>query len=201
MNNPVKLKPFIKKWEGGLSNSQADSAKSYPCPTPLNGKLYHTNMGITYAAWVARFGKYNNKRFLNMNDADWATIFKDLYWDPVNADIIPYESTAFILVAWAWGSGTVSAAEKFQRALNELGANLTVDGKIGPKTCAAIKEHDEVELFDKLCDVRERFFRYISDPANGKTPARKAQYQNNQKNLKGWLNRLSDFRKTFRPKP
>ena len=200
MNDYMKIVPFIKKWEGGLSNSQLDSAKSFPCPTPHNGKLYHTNKGITYAAWKAKFGEYKNARFLNMNDADWGTVFKDLYWEPVNADAIPYESISFILVSWAWGSGTGTACEKFQRALNELGANLTVDGKIGPKTCAAVAAHNERELFDALCNVRERFFRYISDPSNGKTEARKKQYANNQKNLKGWLNRLNDFRKTFRPK-
>lgn len=56
---------FTKRWEGGLSRDTNDSASSYPCPTPHNGKSgYHTNIGITYKVWHSLFGSQEDRRSL-----------------------------------------------------------------------------------------------------------------------------------------
>lgn len=201
MNDYRKLVPFIKKFEGGLSKSKNDAAAEMMCPTAVNGVLYHTNKGITYRTWVAHFGKYNNKRFINMNDEDWGTIFEKSFWNKINAENIPFESISFVLSTWCWGSGNVTGAIKFQEALNRLGAKIKADGSIGPKTCDAITALNitERELFERLCDDRESFFRYISNPVNEKTPEKRVAYENNKANLAGWIRRLDEFRSTFRP--
>lgn len=191
----MNLVPFFLKWEGGLSRDTKDSASSKPCPTPYKGQTgWHTNKGITYATWVSYFGTNNDARFLDMNDADWGWIMKKGYWDKVKADSIPYDSIAYTVVSWAWGSGAVTGVKQLQKVLG-----VSQDGSIGENTLKAMRSFDEKDLFDKCAKARENFFRYISDPANGKTDAERKRYQNNSKFLKGWLNRLNEFVKTYRP--
>lgn len=194
MNSPNKLAHFFLVWEGGLSKDPNDSAAKFPCPTLYKGFKWHTNKGVTYATWKNVFGEYKNLRFLEMNDEDWTAIMKHNYWDAVKGDQMPFQCAADVLTSWAWGSGVGTAIKQAQRMLNKhFGANLVCDGKIGPKTIEAIAKVDPVEFFQKACETRESFFRYISDEKNG------AAYKANAKFLKGWLNRLSSFKKTFHP--
>lgn len=178
---------FVKKWEGGLSNIKQDSASSFPCPTPHNGITgYHTNAGITYAAWVSFFGKTEDERFYKMSSEDWFKVFKKGYWDKVKGDSYTSKNIAIFVTGIAWGSGPLQAGKSLQKVINQCGVKVTVDGKIGPKTIAAANEIEPRKLFDALVVERERFFRAI---AHGK----------NAIFLKGWLNRLADYKKTFRP--
>ena len=176
---------FIRKWEGGLSRHTSDSASSYPCPTSFNGKSgYHTNAGITYAAWVHTFGKANDSRFLTMNSEDWFKVFKGSYWDGVKADSIKDITVAIFMTEIAWGSGTSQAIKTVQKCVNQCGLKVTIDGAIGPQTITAINSLNARELLAVMFVERERFFRAI---AKGK----------NSVFLKGWLNRLNDFKACF----
>jgi lysozyme family protein len=88
----------------------------------------------------------------------------------------------------AWGSGQHRAIITLQQAVNNLGKHVVVDGDIGMKTLAAANELDNQILFDELIRLREAFFIAISKPGS-----------KNAKYRKGWLNRLADYTKTFRP--
>lgn len=180
---------FIKRWEGGLSKDKADSASSTTCPTPFKAVSgYHTNVGITYAVWRSEFGSDNDARFYAMNNEDWFRVFKGLYWDSVKGDQYDSFSVAVIVTGMAWGSGASRAGITLQQALNNLGKQVTVDGKIGMRTIEAANSCNDLELFDELMRLRIAFFKSIG--AVGKT---------NNKFLKGWLNRANDYIKTFRP--
>jgi lysozyme family protein len=178
---------FTKKWEGGLSRDKADSASSYPCPMPYEGKTgWHTNIGITYSAWVGFYGKLKDKEFFDMSSEDWFRVFKKGYWDKVKGDDYDSKNIAIFVTGMAWGSGSYQAIKSLQKSINDCGVKCTVDGKIGPKTIAASNSIDARKLFDALTAERERFFRAISKGKNAKF-------------LKGWLNRLEDYKKKFRP--
>lgn len=180
---------FTKKWEGGLSRDAADSASKYPCPTPYKGKSgYHTNMGITYAAWVQYFGKDNDDKFFNMSKEDWFKVFKKGYWDGVKGDSFTSQNIAIIVTGVAWGSGVKQAGMTLQRAILNCGNFVQKDGVIGKNTISSANSIDPRKLFDALIAERERFFKAIGRPGS-----------KNAKFLKGWLNRLSDYNKTFRP--
>ena len=180
----MDIVPFILKWEGGLSNDKADSASANPCPTSHDGHTgYHTNKGVTYAVWAHYFGKNNDSRFFTMSDEDWGVIFKAGYWDKVKGDLIESQAIANCMVSWAWGSGAARAIKLIQEVVG-----VDIDGKLGQQTIGAINSMDEVELFDKCIARRKRFFEDIAK-------ARPA----NLKFLKGWMNRLNDFNKTFHP--
>jgi len=177
---------FTKKWEGGLTGDPNDSASKNMCPTPLKGKYYHTNIGITYAVWKAEFGSGNDHRFLNMNSMDWFRIFKKGYWDTMRADEYTSKECAIFIVGMCWGSGKRQATKSLQQAIINCGVKVEKDGLLGSKTIAAANSIDPCELFDALTNERERFFNAIGKGKNAKF-------------LKGWLNRLKDYRKTFRP--
>lgn len=180
---------FIKRWEGGLSRDTNDSASSNPCRTPYNGKTgWHTNIGITYSVWEKAFGKYEDERFFKMSSDDWFRIFKGMYWDSVKGDDYKCFSIAVIVTGIAWGSGAHRAGITLQQAVNNCGGNLTVDGKIGMKTVAGANAIDNLKLFNELIRLRKQFFLAISQEGS-----------KNAKFRKGWLNRLADYEKTFRP--
>ncbi len=145
-------------------------------------------MGICYSTWVGMFGKDNDQRFLNMNSEDWFKVFRKGYWDNVRADEFKCFSVGVIVAGMAWGSGQHRAIITLQQALNNLGKNVAIDGDIGPKTLKAANELDDRILFDELIRLREAFFIAISKPGS-----------KNAKFRKGWLNRLADYNKTFRP--
>lgn len=178
---------FVKKWEGGLSRDKNDSASSFPCPTPYNGKTgWHTNVGITYAAWVKFYGNTKDADFYRMPSDMWFQIFKKGYWDKVKGDAYNSQNIAAFVTGMAWGSGAKQAGISLQRVLNLLGKKVEIDGIIGNQTILAANSIPPRELFDALANERERFFYAIGTG-------------NNAKFLKGWLNRLEDYKKTFRP--
>ena len=178
---------FVKKWEGGLSRDKNDSASSFTCPTPYNGKTgWHTNAGITYAAWVHFYGKDKDADFYRMPSDMWFKIFKKGYWDSVKGDAYNSQNIAAFVTGMAWGSGPKQAGISLQRVLNLLGKKVTIDGIIGNQTILAANSIPVRELFDALANERERFFYAIGVGKNAKF-------------LKGWLSRLEDYKKTFRP--
>lgn len=165
-----KLIPYVLKWEGGWSDDPADAGGA-------------TMKGITLATYTA----YRHKKGLpiptkndlkNISQKDWEDIFKSMYWDRWKADNIENQSIANLLVDWLWTSGQYGI--KFpQRVLG-----LTDDGLVGPKTLAAINNYpNKKELFNKLWERRKQHFTSIANSRPG-----------NQKFLKGWLNRLNDFK-------
>jgi lysozyme family protein len=203
MNNYRELVPFFYKWEGGLSRDVNDSQAKFPCPTPYKGKSgYHTNKGIAYSTWVSFFGKTNDLRFLEMNHEDWGDIFKAGYWNKVLGDHAPYQSLAEVLTSWAWGSGSVTAIRQLQGMLRKQGKNIARDGKLSAtgETFRACAEFSELGLFNLCVAHRRAFFHYITTEANGKTAAERQRFRNNRVFLRGWLNRLDEFEKTFKPK-
>jgi lysozyme family protein len=183
-----KIIDHTQKWEGGLSRDKNDSASVNPNPLPYKGVTgWHTNKGITYATWVSLFGKDSNAEFYEMKDEQWIKAYF-VYYNAVKGNQILNDSIAYFLTQIAWGSGIggKQAGKTVQKALNQLGHNLTVDGIIGIKTLEAINTTDSKTLFDKMIEFRVKYFQSISKGRN-------------QTFLKGWLRRLEDFRLTFRP--
>lgn len=177
-----------QRWEGGLSRDKNDTASKYPCPTPFNGKTgWHTNKGVTYQTWVSIFGKYKDSKFLNMSNADWFKCYSK-YWDGMKAPQVKDWRIGVTMAQFAWGSGVHGGSRLVQKILNKHGAKLNVDGKIGQATIDEINKRNPAKLFKQLVDGRKEFFVNLANSGS-----------NYATFLKGWLNRLDDFEKTFKP--
>lgn len=169
-----KLAPIIAKWEGGFINDPLDSGGA-------------TNMGITIATWRNVGYDKDGDNDIDTQDIklldqkDFEKVLR-IYWDRWKADQIVNQSLANVLVDWVWGSGAWGIKIP-QRILN-----LTVDGKVGPKTITAVNNADASKLFSQIYAARINFLDGIVQ----RNPSQK-------RFIKGWKNRLADFK--YYPNP
>jgi hypothetical protein len=154
------------KVEGGLTGNPNDSAaKKGFCPTPLNGKKYHTNKGITYVVWKSVFGTGNDQRFLKMSHNDWVAVFDKLYWNK-HGNSSKYESVNALLVSYAWGGSkdaTIRGAKKI----------------LGVSSLDVVSEAEAVAA---LMSARAQLFINISQPGTKNNVFRR-----------GWINATNAF--------
>ena len=159
----------IKKWEGGYSNHPYDRGGC-------------TMRGVCISTFRKYYGADKTCEDLkHITDEQWLHIFRAGYWDRIKGDEIESQSIANLFLDCAWGSGTVTAIKKVQACLG-----LTVDGVVGKLTLAALNGDNSVQyykaVFDKLWEMRKLWLINISKVGNNKIF------------LKGWLNRLNDFK-------
>ena len=168
---------FVLKWEGGLTDD----------PDDPGGR---TCLGVTQA----RYNQYRKAKGLPLRDVARMTeqemreIYWTYYWLPVKGDEFAYP-LALAVFDTGVNMGTVTAIKLLQRAINDLLPRekwVTVDGVLGQQTLTVAKALNPAQLALRLCDRREERYRALvrANPKLGKF-------------LKGWLNRLSDLRKTI----
>jgi lysozyme family protein len=123
----------IVQVEGGYANDPNDSGGE-------------TNWGVTVA--VARaFGYAGHMR--DMTKAQACAIYKSRYWDPLRLDDIVLLDPLLTaeLLDTGVNMGVDRAGAFLQRALNALNKqgtlypDVTVDGRVGPMTVAALREY------------------------------------------------------------
>ena len=166
-----KLLPLILKWEGGYVNDPDDRGGP-------------TGKGITLATWNAHGYDKNGDGVIDeedvkmINPEDVRFILKEHYWDRWKADQIQNQSIANLLVGWVWGSG------KYGITIPQGVVGVKQDGIVGPKTLNALNQYpDQEELFYKLWHAKRAYLNMIC-----------LDRPQNKKFLKGWLNRLKDYR-------
>lgn len=180
-----RLKPFIKKWEGGLSKDPSDTAAAYP--SPWGG--YHTNMGVTYSTFVSLSSELgyevNKDNFINMPDSIWLKIMKKYMGAYPIEEINHLPSIQAVIFTWTWGSGAAGSEKhlaNFQRNYFGIQDSNITKQEIVLNFKERVNIFNEAIVFNALCDDRERQFKSFSTwNVHGK----------------GWLNRLNDFRKLF----
>jgi lysozyme family protein len=145
-----------------------------------------THRGITFATFRNCARKLlgieptlENLRALTEMQA--ATIYKALYWDAIRGDEIHSQHIANIVCDFQVNAGSTSA-RLLQRVLNQLGANLGVDGIIGKATLAALRGMDEARVHALFQEGRRDYYRGLVErrPSLGKF-------------LRGWLRRVDSF--------
>jgi len=156
-NFPKSL-AFVLACEGGYVNHPSDRGGE-------------TNMGITRAA-------YPDEDIRNLTVERAGELYKRDYWDRVRGDQLP-SGVDYVVFDSAVNHGVGNAGKFLQRALNRYGANLNVDGIIGPQTIRKIPAGNGMLACDILRE-RDIFYRKIV-----------AQDRSQEIFLKGWLNRLA----------
>ena len=114
--------------EGGLSDHPAD-------------KGGRTNLGITQSTLTGARKSISGlpEKVDDLTAAQALEIYRKLYWDKSKCDEIP-TPLDFLVFDAAINCGVGGAGIQLQRALNKIGASLSVDGAIGTLTLTAVRE-------------------------------------------------------------
>jgi peptidoglycan L-alanyl-D-glutamate endopeptidase CwlK len=136
-------------------------------------------MGITQET-LKRWRKHDvsKKDVKNLQRDEAWQIFRAFYWKPLRCDEMPI---ALALMTYNAGvnSGIGRGARWLQEALNRQGANLEVDGSVGPLTLNACAQFDVEQAVNDFAGIQESFLRGLGTfSAFGK----------------GWMNRLNDVK-------
>jgi len=176
--------PFILKWEGGLSRATTDTASRNPSPCTFNGQTgWHTNKGVTWATFTTLASRLGYAatctNFQRMPEDIWGKIFKVGFWDAIGGDQIKSQAIANVAADFAWGAGPFRAVQRLQMAVNNISSNkIAVDGKIGPRTIAAVNNTNQLALFNEYTKLKDQFYKNL--------PGQEA-------NQRGWSNRHNDL--------
>lgn len=163
-DNFDKSLALVLKHEGGYVNHPADPGGA-------------TNRGVTQAVYDAWRGSHDlpKQSVKHIMEGEIAAIYLNRYWDAVSADDLP-AGLDYAMFDFAVNSGTKRAAQYLQRIVGVLD-----DGKIGPKTLAAVRQHSATHLIERLCANRMTFLRNLGTFKHFG---------------KGWTRRVTDVERT-----
>ncbi len=163
---------------------------SYPfsCKDRSTPRFVGTMRGIAapnLAKWLGRMPTASEMRALTENTA--RQIYKAWFWDNILADRINSQELANLFFD-AKVNQTGYSVYEMQRACNDLGSILVVDGVVGSKTIAAINSHDYRKLHDQYKERRRlKYYEQVE------------KYPSQEKFLRTWLNRLDSFLNLYVP--
>jgi len=166
--------PMLLRFEGGYVDD----------PTDPGGE---TNLGVTMATFQhcshSLLGIDPTSANLQaLTPAQAGIIYKSLYWDKIQGDSIPSQDLADIVCDFFVNSGT-HATSLLQQVMKTLGANITVDGSIGPATIQALSTLPIDQVYAAYRQGRIDFYHQLG--------VKFPQF------LKGWLNRANSFPATL----
>lgn len=156
MNDFDKAIEITLKFEGGLSDH-------------VNDKGGLTKYGISQKA-------YPGVDIRNLTLEKAKEIYKRDYWTPNHCDEMMWPVNLCIF-DWAVNSGGFIARMNLQNILK-----VKTDGKLGPKTIAALNLADPIELSNKLLDKRLYNYFLIVEES-----------ENQRQFLKGWVRRVNEL--------
>lgn len=151
------------------------------CTTPAQKKAVGYTVDPTDAGGETKFGVAKNANpDLDIKALDWegakAVYFKR-YWLAGSCDKLPSR------LAELHFDGCVNVGVKKASMFLQKAVGATADGAIGPATLALIAAAKEADLCEKVCALREQYYRDI-------VAAKPVQV----KYLNGWLRRIAEVK-------
>ena len=163
-NFPKVLKAVLKH-EGGWADNPKDPGGA-------------TMKGVTIATF-RRYVKANATKadLRAITDEQLATVYRRQFWDEVHGAELP-SGLDYAMMDYGVNSGPGRAIKELQGILG-----VTVDGRLGPATMAAVGKANTENLINELCDRRLAFMKRIQGGKLWQTFG------------KGWSARVADVRK------
>lgn len=166
-----QLAPLTFKWEGGYQADPSDKGNYNS-----RGELVGTKYGVSAKAYEAFYKKVPTAETMKNLMPEQGSFVLLSFWNHCHADFIVNQSIANLFVDWYYNAGA-KAIKEVQRLVK-----VTQDGSVGSQTIDAINKADQKLLFSQIWAARERYYRTV------------AMKPDLAKYLKGWLNRLNDFK-------
>lgn len=124
--------------------------------TALGDKGGMTTWGVTHIDWAKWIGRPPSRAEMKaLTQDDVKPLYKKFYWDVLNCTLLP-SGLDYCLFDYGVNSGVYRAAKVVQRLVG-----TTQDGIVGPKTLAAIANHNAKDLAVAVCKERLGFLRRL----------------------------------------
>jgi lysozyme family protein len=171
MNNDIVRRTIIES-EGGYQNDKSDKGNWTGGAIGV-GKNLGTNMGITPVTLAAARGvgvsELTEQDMKDLTPEEAEKIYLDSYYNGPKIDKLPGENLQGIVFDMGVVMGPKRAISLLQEALG-----VSADGVLGPETLFAARNVDLSTLYD----VYKSYFKTVATRGE------------NQKFLRGWMNRL-----------
>ena len=136
---------MLLKHEGGFSNHKDD-----------RGGL--TNLGVTKAVYDEFHGTDATEEDMRkLKKSDVEPIYRSNYWNRCRCQDLP-SGVDWAVFDFAVNAGTGRAAKALQQAVE-----AEQDGSIGPLTLMKVKDHEVVNIINRIAIYREQFYRSLSN--------------------------------------
>jgi lysozyme family protein len=162
--------PILLNFEGGYVDD----------PTDPGGE---TNKGVTMA--VFRQSSHGllgleptSTNLQALTDAQAGILYKNLYWDKMQGDSFVLQDLSNIVCDFYVNAGT-HATSILQQVVNNMGANVVVDGNIGAATLQAMGALPQDQIYNNYKQQRILYYQQLGQ--------RFPQF------LNGWLKRVNAF--------
>lgn len=162
-----RAQAIIDRFEGGFRQS----------PDEQGGACNFGVSRTTLSAWRGR--PVSIAEVHDLSRAEAHEIYRARFWKTIGGDDLP-PSVALIVYNLAVLSGPSRAVTFLQRALDQLGASVAIDGEIGPETIGAVGRADPAAVVETFAKIEAAF--HSASP--------KAQY------ISAWLKRLGEIEAT-----
>lgn len=140
---------LVLEHEGGYSNHPDD-----PGGATMKGVIQRV-----YDAYRKRKG-LKPRTVKKIEPDELQDIYRNMYWAKVDGDELP-AGLDYCAFDAAVNSGPHQAGLWLQRAINDTGAKLAVDGLIGPATLLAASKAPRDAVIDAFCAHRLRMLRSL----------------------------------------
>ena len=170
---------MIENWEKAFAEVLKSEGGYVNDPHDHGGE---TNLGVTKAAWSEYMGRpIADGEMKALTPGIVKPFYKIRYWDKCKCDSLP-TGVDYMVFDLAVNGGVGRGAKMLQTVVG-----VNADGAIGPATLAALaamKDEPKV-LIGKMSQYKESFYKAIV-----------AAKPDQEKFLKGWLNRIQSVQKT-----
>lgn len=166
-----KAIPTVFKHEGGWVDDIDDAGGA-------------TNLGISLRFYKKKINPNATKEDIRaLTYVDATGIYKQFFWDTNGYEKIDSQLVASKVFDLCVNMGAVQANKCLQLAINSINprTNLLIDGQLGAKSLNAINLSSPNPLYHALVNQAKEYYKKI------------AKHGNNQKFLRGWLNRAEDI--------
>ena len=136
---------MLLKHEGGYVNHPEDPGGM-------------TNLGVTKAVYDEFHGTdVTEEEMRNLKKSDVEPIYRSNYWNRCRCQDLP-SGVDWAVFDFAVNAGTGRAAKALQQAVE-----AKQDGSIGPITLMKVKDHEVVNIINRIAIYREQFYRSLSN--------------------------------------
>lgn len=178
----------LSRHEGGFVNHPNDPGGA-------------TNRGVTINVWnavAAQKGWTQGVEGLKKITQDqWVTVAREAFWKGMKLDSVDNQAIANAIFHITWGSGPKNSAFIVQKALNDVGIPVGVDGLWGPETRGGIAKASPAKLLDAIKNRHYAYLDYITQTGSSLNVFREGLLNRAKQWYASWTNLLNEAGKVI----